>query len=317
MSGIDGKTINFGGMILNGEAPSGLITFFLIMASLVGILMTAKKFGVVGGEMVNKFMGDRFGKGNWFGTRKLIGRPATAMAESKYARSLASLVPGLATPLSKISSLTGIDEARKQRKAENEYISGVSAQKVGESDADYKKRKKEAKNRGLRNVGVDPKDGSIRTGPVNFIKKMLGGAAYRELQVAKAKEAKNGMKADSIKSGKKLAHWKGVANMTGANNLLLNPNTADESIDPAKIDSVVKLASDLEGGVKVTANNNILNVGGFVITANSEIGQAYTLASRNAASTDDKKEYRQRLKELESKAQSFVKMYQEELEPPK
>lgn len=295
IKGKNGNGINFASMILNGNGVGGLVSYLMIIGSLVGILLISKKLGVAGSEFAHGFIDKRFGKDNWFGTRKIIGRPATAIAESNAARFASRYIPGLSKPLSSVRKITGRDEVETEKKAHQKFVDGTSTQGAFEPDSVYKKRKELSKNRSLNSLGLG-KDGKIKHGPlatpVEALKRMLGGRAYTDLQVAKAKEIKAEAKNKNLAISRSLAIARGLTQSTGITNLLTElkpaiPATGNSPAVPAveedNENSMIELQRALNSNDFSIQQNGTVNVGTLNMTAGSDLSDAYL--AWNAANT--------------------------------
>lgn len=71
-----GANINFANMILNGEYKSGLISFFMVLGALIGIILISARSGVMGGKWAADVVDKRFGLEAVKGYGKSIGNAA-------------------------------------------------------------------------------------------------------------------------------------------------------------------------------------------------------------------------------------------------
>ncbi|MEI6490861.1 MAG: hypothetical protein WCO16_03850, partial [bacterium] len=272
MKGVGGTSINFGAMILNGQSISGLVSFCMIMGALVGVLLISKSLGVKGADFAHSFMDKRFGMGNWFGTKgmatRTLGQAATKIAESEAMRSASRFIPipGTEKFLGSVGKLTGYQDVRDRKtaalKEKDAYLSGVSPQGRWESDAAYKTRKKAAKGRGLRGVGLDS-SGNPVTGVgagVDAVKTFFGGTAYSGYQRGKAKQAKASAASEERKDKNRLSNAKGVGKVLGLEMRKedpLNPGNYLEKIDPVKEKLAIDMLDAITDGEDLTLSTDL------------------------------------------------------------
>lgn len=217
--------VNLSTLILDGKGISGLVTFFMYLAFLVGLLLIAKQLGIKGGETAHgiadkwlspKSILDRgkratIGgvKAGWGATKTLGkgalvrtgGRAATAFAESELVKNTLGRVPILGNALGKVGEKTGWkgvrDAKTKGYEEYDKYISTARPQRPGETDEEYAKVREAAKARGKSAAGFDAngkKKDTFSAKALHFARWIHGGGAWSNFQNDKAKKYKKDAK---------------------------------------------------------------------------------------------------------------------------
>lgn len=294
---INGKNqANLADMILNGQKISGLVTFFMYLAFLVGILAIAKALGIQGGAAIHgfadKYMSPmsilRGGKNATIGGAKMAGKGllrgggnlATAIAEDDLTRRTLGRVPILGGALANVGKWTGAqarrDAKQKEYEARDKYLSSVSPQGPNESDDDYKKRKDAGKARGKSAAGFKA-DGTKKTGLgvniMNMGRWITGGGAWTNFQNDKAKKYKKDAKTKDKLDVDLLTHARTLGNLLHGNpGRFITGTPPNEKVIDADIDT----RSGLFTGTLLNPNGtpvatNLFYPGSEIATAHNEL----------------------------------------------
>jgi len=241
-----GKGGNLANIILTGGNISAIVTFFMYLAFLVGLLLVAKQLGIKGGDAAHGFA-DKWLSPKSIGNRalggaKMVGKGAlnvgkgalvrtggalaTGIAESGLIKSTLGRVPILGGALAKVGDATGYKKVREERtkayEAKDKYLSSVSPQGPLETDDEYSKRKDAAKARAKSAAGFD-ENGKKKKGfisnTLNMARWVTGGGAYTNFQNDKSKKYKKDAKTKTKVDADLLNHAKELGKL-----LYNNPN---------------------------------------------------------------------------------------------
>ncbi len=306
----DANSVNFASMILGGNFISGLVQFFMVIALLLGIMFVSTKFSVMGADFAYNAMNKRIGKDAWLNRTRAVGTGgvnlakgvgvrtlglgATKLAESRVMRNVARFIPGGTKAMSGMAKATGVEDLRKNQaesqKKKDAYVSGYAPQGARESNEKFEKRQLDATNRGLKRLGLNEKGeelGGIR-GLITSVKKsrIFGGAAFANLQRAKAKEVVAASKSKARAMAQSVDLARGIETVLGGTGSTVvetiagQPATATSPAVPTTYKDKEDALYELQAAINrkeysLVPGTNQLRVGNVLVPAAQDLAKSY------------------------------------------